>query len=117
MPTKILLLLDLGGSHVAAHSRSIIIMPQNKIAALLLTVISSTQACDTEGDIRLMNGSNKFEGRVEYCNDSQWKSVCYYGFYDEEASVACRQLGFSGNLNRKLFVHQCIFALNLQSLI
>ena len=82
---------------------------------LLLTIISSKQACDTEGDIRLVNGSNKFEGRVEYCNDSQWKSVCYYGFLEQEATVACRQLGFSGNLNRKLLVDQHAFALKLQS--
>ena len=48
-----------------------------------------------------MNGRNKFEGRVEYCNDRQWKSVCNNGFFQEDVMVACRQLRFSGNLNRK----------------
>ena len=67
--------------------------------------MSYLQACGVEGDIRLVNGSNKFEGRVEYCNDSEWKSICFYGFFEQEAAVACRQLGFSGNLNRKL-MHQ-----------
>ena len=57
--------------------------------------------CDTEGDIRLVNGSNKFEGRVEYCNNSQWKSVCTAGFSMQEIIVACRQIGFFGNFNRK----------------
>ena len=45
--------------------------------------------------IRLMGGRNKFEGRVEVCQDGQWKTVCNRGWGDEEAQVVCRQLGFA----------------------
>ena len=35
-------------------------------------------------------------GRVEVCTNGDWSSVCYDGQWgNEEATVACRQLGFS----------------------
>ena len=42
-----------------------------------------------------MNGSNASEGRVEVCSNYQWGTVCddFWGTVD--ASVACRQAGFS----------------------
>ena len=48
-----------------------------------------------ENAIRLVGGRNKFEGRVEVCQDGQWKTVCSRGWGDEEAQVVCRQLGFA----------------------
>ena len=51
-------------------------------------------AC-TQGDIRLMGGSNEYQGRVEVCNDGEWGTVCDDDFGTEEAKVVCRQLGFS----------------------
>ena len=46
--------------------------------------------------IRLVGGgNNKFEGRVEVCQDGQWKTVCSRGWGYEEAQVVCRQLGFA----------------------
>ena len=52
-------------------------------------------ACEQD-DIRLQNGQNKFEGHVEVCNGGYWKTVCSNMWDDEEASVACRQIGFAG---------------------
>ena len=56
-------------------------------------------AC-TQGEIRLIGGSNEYQGRVEVCNNGQWETVCDDDFGTEEAKVVCRQLGFSdaGNL-------------------
>jgi hypothetical protein len=58
-------------------------------------------ACNTEGDIRLADGQNQFEGRVEVCQGGQWRTVCDKDWDDSEAEVVCRQLGFSGDVDRK----------------
>ena len=52
--------------------------------------------------IRLVGGRNKFEGRVEVCQSGQWKTVCNRGWGDEEAQVACRQLGFAEDSRSEL---------------
>ena len=51
------------------------------------------ELCPNRGAIRLQNGTNKFEGRVEVCgarNDANqsliWKTVCNTGWDMNEAS-------------------------------
>ena len=48
-----------------------------------------------QGNIRLANGTTSYEGRVEVCNAGQWGTVCDDAWSAADASVACRQLGFS----------------------
>ena len=50
----------------------------------------------TTGDIRLTGGSNEYEGRVEYCTNGVWGSICDSGWDNREASAVCRQLGYKG---------------------
>lgn len=52
------------------------------------------QGCVT-GDIRLIGSSQVNEGRVEVCRNNVWGTVCDDFWGAEEASVACRQAGFS----------------------
>lgn len=56
--------------------------------------------CD-DGDIRLNNGSNELEGRVEVCFNNAWGSVCGNDFGDGEAQVVCnyvsRKMGYLYN--------------------
>ncbi|NXT00738.1 NETR protein, partial [Jacana jacana] len=42
--------------------------------------------------IRLMDGENKKEGRVEIFINGQWGTICDDGWSDKDAAVVCRQL-------------------------
>ena len=47
----------------------------------------------TDGDIRLVGGSNALEGRVEICINNAWGTVCGSAFSQDDATVVCRQSG------------------------
>ena len=52
-----------------------------------------------DGDVRLVNGSGRHEGRVEVCFNEMWGTICDYTWNNIiiiEADIVCQQLGYSG---------------------
>lgn len=53
----------------------------------------------SNGEVRLQGGNSLRHGRVEICFDAVWGSICDTLWDDNEATVVCRQLGFSDQGN------------------
>ena len=54
------------------------------------------------GDIQLVNstgdtGEDVRSGRVEVCWDDRWGTVCDQSWSNNDATVVCRELGFSSS--------------------
>ena len=67
-------------------------------------MLSFTAAPCTNGEIRLQGGTHKYEGRVEICNNNTWGTACDDSWSTSDASVVCRQLGYSP-IGMQLHVH------------
>ena len=64
------------------------------IMTLNCTVLIFTALCQ-DGNVRLANGPTSYSGRVEICFSETWGTVCNNMWGASDASVVCRQLGFS----------------------
>ena len=54
------------------------------------------------GDLRLVNGPTIQAGRLEICWNETWGTVCDNGWLQQDAVIACRQLGLN---TRSMGIH------------
>ena len=64
-----------------------------------------------DGDVRLQNGTLSINGRVEVCRYGNWGSICADKWDNDDARVACRQLGYNFSEGDCLCVFQVAFEL------
>ena len=53
-----------------------------------------------DGAVHLVGGHNTREGRVEYCYNGTWYSVCADNWGEGEAKVVCFNMGYSTQLGK-----------------
>ena len=58
----------------------------------------------SDGAIRLMNGRDQYEGRVEVCFSGLWGTVCDNHWDTTEAEVVCTQLGLLDSKRKSVVV-------------
>ena len=58
-------------------------------------IVNSTGSTCTYGVIRIVDGDNQYEGRVEVCINDQWGTVCDNSWDEFDATTVCKQLGYA----------------------
>ena len=76
---------------------------------LCILVTAGNTSCE-EGLVRVVDGFDPSNGRVEYCRHRMWSAVCSEGWDNNDATVVCRQLGYnpSGMPENIKFHFQCL---------
>lgn len=72
-------------------------MSSRNDAGVVCQDLDTLDADCTTGSVRLVNGTNKLEGRVEVCLNNAWGTVCDSTFSEDEASIICNSLPYPHN--------------------
>ena len=58
-------------------------------------IIFDTLELCQDGDVQLADGSYNNVGRIDLCVNGIWGTICSNSFDNKDASIVCRQLGYS----------------------
>ncbi|XP_019850477.1 PREDICTED: scavenger receptor cysteine-rich domain superfamily protein-like [Amphimedon queenslandica] len=72
------------------------VLTSSCIHSRLAGVVCQSGGTCTNNNIRLITASSSYRshGRVEFCRNNQWGTICDNGWDNSDARVVCRQLGF-----------------------
>ena len=65
------------------------------------------EACVSENSVRLSGSTFRGTGRVELCHNGTWGTVCDDFWDNDDATVVCRQLGYSAEGKFETTVNVC----------
>ena len=71
-----------------------VLLSESRMQQNLSSIYFIAAPCST-GPVRLVGGNIPNEGRVEICINNVWGTVCDDGWSSTDATVVCRQLGYS----------------------
>ena len=79
-------------------SKFVVLMQPSCTTTMLLNIfitVDSVGSNCTYGDVRLVDGSNQYEGRLEVCINDQWGTICDNSWAPTDATIVCKQLGYA----------------------
>ncbi len=66
---------------------------QVTVCSYSVSIAPSTNMSNcTDGNVRLVDGGNALEGRVEVCVNRAWGTICDDLFNEADSEVICRQV-------------------------
>ena len=78
---------------VMVCSTSSLVCMLKEYPSISLSFVHTAPCAD--GQLRLAGGNIAYEGRVEICINNVWGTVCLDSWGSADATVVCRQLGYS----------------------
>ena len=67
---------------------------------ILVLTISTDNTCE-HGTVHLVGSDDVSRGRVEYCYEGNWYSLCAKGWDEDETNIVCETLGYTSDIHGK----------------